>query len=300
MELRQLRSFVKAGETMNFSEAAKELYVTQSTFSQSIKKLEEELKVQLFHRNSHEVVLTEAGMELMPFAQQILQQTDNCVNRIHDLMNLKHGTLNIGVTHSFSLVTSETIHKFVKDYPNIKLNIFYKTMNELMDMLAKREVDFVLSYKPSQVYNQIESHILFEDKLSVVVQKDHPLAKLKEVKMKELLKYPLALPAIGLQARNVFDKMLNNHRIEIPARIELNDVNALLGLVRSGSFITILSSASIDSQFDLKAIQLESDDCGMEGSFHILKDSYHKLSAKEFIRILTETPTIKKRMSKWF
>ena len=188
MELRQLRSFVKAGDTLNFSEAAKELHVTQSTFSQNIKKLEEELNVKLFHRNSREVMLTEAGLELMPLAQQIVCQADNCVTRINDLMNLRHGTLNIGVTHSFSLITTETVHKFVRDYPNIKLNIFYKTMNELMEMLAKREVDFVLSYKPTQTYAQIESHILFEDKLSVVVPQNHPLATLKEVSLEEVLK----------------------------------------------------------------------------------------------------------------
>ena len=64
MELRQLRYFVKAAETLNFSEAAKGLYITQSTLSQQIRQLETELDVQLFQRNSHEVTLTEAGAEL--------------------------------------------------------------------------------------------------------------------------------------------------------------------------------------------------------------------------------------------
>ena len=66
MELRQLRYFVKAAETLNFSEAAKGLYITQSTLSQQIRQLETELDVQLFQRNSHEVTLTEAGAELLP------------------------------------------------------------------------------------------------------------------------------------------------------------------------------------------------------------------------------------------
>ena len=85
MELRQLRSFVKAGDTLNFSEAAKELHVTQSTFSQNIKKLEEELNVKLFHRNSREVMLTEAALDLMPLTLQIVCQAYNCVTRINDL-----------------------------------------------------------------------------------------------------------------------------------------------------------------------------------------------------------------------
>ena len=57
MELRQLRFFLKVSETLNFSEASKQLYITQSTLTQTIKQLETELGVVLFDRNSHEVHL---------------------------------------------------------------------------------------------------------------------------------------------------------------------------------------------------------------------------------------------------
>ena len=60
MELRQLRYFLKVAELLNFSEASKALFVTQSTLSQQIKQLETELDSTLFERNSHEVTLTEA------------------------------------------------------------------------------------------------------------------------------------------------------------------------------------------------------------------------------------------------
>ena len=68
MELRQLRYFVKVAETLNFSEAAKALFVTQSTLSQQIKQLEQDLDTPLLIRSSHSVALTEAGMELLPFS----------------------------------------------------------------------------------------------------------------------------------------------------------------------------------------------------------------------------------------
>lgn len=70
MELRQLRTFIKIAETLNFSEASKALNATQSTLSQQIKQLEEEFKTKLFNRNSHSVSLTEAGAELLPFAMR--------------------------------------------------------------------------------------------------------------------------------------------------------------------------------------------------------------------------------------
>ena len=165
MELRQLRYFVKAAETLNFSEAAKGLYITQSTLSQQIRQLETELDVQLFQRNSHEVTLTEAGAELLPYAKETLYTADTCKEHIRDLQQLLTGTLNIGVTYSFSPILTETVLAFMKLYPEVKLNIFYKTMTELMQMLVKREVDFVLAFKPTRRYEQIESHILFDNHL---------------------------------------------------------------------------------------------------------------------------------------
>ena len=69
MELRQLKYFVKVAETLNFSEAAKVLNVTQSTLSQQVKQLETEIGTQLLLRSSHSVALTEAVIELLPLAR---------------------------------------------------------------------------------------------------------------------------------------------------------------------------------------------------------------------------------------
>ena len=68
MELRQLRYFTKAAETGNFSHAAAYLNIAQSSLSQQIKQLEDELGTQLFIRDSHSIQLTEAGEVLLPFA----------------------------------------------------------------------------------------------------------------------------------------------------------------------------------------------------------------------------------------
>lgn len=70
MEIRQLKYFLQVAETLNFSKASRKLYVTQSTLSQQISHLEQEIGMPLFERNSHEVYLTEAGKELLPYAQR--------------------------------------------------------------------------------------------------------------------------------------------------------------------------------------------------------------------------------------
>ena len=72
MEIRQLKYFLKVAETLNFSEASRCLFITQSTLSQQISKLEFELGQQLFERDSHSVVLTEAGRELQKYARDTI------------------------------------------------------------------------------------------------------------------------------------------------------------------------------------------------------------------------------------
>ena len=176
MELRQLKYFVKIAEVLNFSDASKSLFVTQSTLSQQIKQLEQELGTPLFERTSHQVTLTEAGSELLPLARTALYDAGLCMEKIRDLNALLIGTLNIGVTYSFSPILTETLVTFMKSYPGVKLNIYYKSVAELMDMLRRREVDFVLAFRPSVCDPDIESHILFQNCLSVIVGENHPLA----------------------------------------------------------------------------------------------------------------------------
>ncbi len=129
MELRHLKYFVKIAEILNFSEAAKALFITQSTLSQQIRQLEQEMNAQLFERNNHNVRLTEAGEELLPYARQTLKASQACLDRISDLQNILTGTLNIGVTFSFSPILTEALFSFIKLYPKVKLNIFYKWRN---------------------------------------------------------------------------------------------------------------------------------------------------------------------------
>lgn len=298
MELRQLRYFAKAAETLNFSDAAKIMNIAQSSLSQQIKQLEDELNVQLFLRNSHSIRLTEAGEEMLPFALRTIYDADTCTHRIHDLKALLTGTLNIGVTYSFSPILTETVLSFTKMYPNIKLNITYKPMSELMDLLAKRDLDFVLAFKPSQLTADVESHILFQNSLSAVVSSSHPLASKDKVTLSELEKHELALPSKGLQARNALDSLVNDYG-NFKIRIELNEVNILLKLIRQTHFVTVLAEDSIYNERDVKAIPLDVPNNEMTGCVHILKDTYHKHSMKEFVRLLSESLAVKSRQISW-
>ncbi len=298
MELRQLKSFIKAAEMLSFSDAAKALNIAQSSLSQQIKQLEDELDVKLFLRNSHSIALTEAGKVMLPFALRTIHDAQTCTDRIRDLQKLLTGSLCIGVTYSFSPILTETVISFMKLYPHIKLNIIYEPMNKLMELLAKRQLDFVLAFKPTHPIADVESHTLFQNRLSAVVSATHQLASKEKVTLSELEKYDLALPSKGLQARNAFDSIVNGSD-NFNIRIELNEVNILLKLIRQTRLVTVLAEDSIYNERDVKAIPIDIPENEMMGCVHILKDSYHKHSMKEFVRLLSESIAVKVRQNSW-
>ena len=298
MELRQLRYFAKAAETLNFSHAANCLNIAQSSLSQQIKQLEDELGTQLFIRDSHSILLTEAGEVILPFALRTIHDAEACADRIRDLRKMLTGTLNIGVTHSFSPILTESVISFIKMYPKINVNIVYKQMNELMELLSNHELDFVLAFKPIYPLPNVESHILFQNTLSVIVGNNHPLASKDKVSISELENYDLALPSKGLQARNAFDNIVTGYD-KFNIRIELNDVNTLLKLVHQTSLVTVLAEDSIYDACDVKAVPINVPDNQMSGCVHILKETYRKHSMQEFVRILTESIAVKRFQNNW-
>lgn len=299
MELRQLKYFVRIAETLNFSEASRTLYVTQSTLSQQIKTLEDELGTLLFQRDSHNVTLTESGLKLLPLARQTLMDASSCKEQIKDLQNMLTGELNIGVTYSFSPILTETVKNFMKEYPGVKLNIQYKNMEELMGLLRRREVDFVLSFKPNRPYDEIESHNLFEDRLSVIMRKDHVLAGKSTISIDDLSRHRLAFPAKGLQARNTIEKYIDIEASMLNVCLEINEANILLDIVHHNNLLTVLSEATIRGRETLKAIPLDIPDNQMQGCIHTLKRVYRKRSAEAFVKMLRDTNAVQELSGKW-
>ncbi len=289
MELRQLRYFVKVAELKSFSEASRQLNVTQSTLSQQIRQLEGELGIELLIRDSHHVSLTDIGEAFLPQAEKTLTAAKTCIDRIHDVQQLGFGELNIGSTYSFLPLLKETVLQYIKQYPGVKLNICCHSMETLINMLDEQRIDVALSYKPTSIHPEIESHIIFDNQLAIFVSDTHPLANRESVRLSDLEKFPFAMPAKGLQARNAFDRIIDGLDYRFDIRLEINEVNLLMDLVRaSGKMITVLSRAASVRVPGIKAITLDQQGTQMEGSFHVLKNGYMKRSTKEFLRMLCE------------
>lgn len=130
MELRQLKYFLKAKELLNFTEAASALFISQSTLSQQIKQLEDELQVPLFNRIGKRITLTEAGDLFSVYAQQSVNKATDGFELLKDLNNLETGKVAIGVTYALRHVVTKALIVFssnslkfsLKSYSELRRN----------------------------------------------------------------------------------------------------------------------------------------------------------------------------------
>lgn len=288
MELRQIRYFLQIAETSSFSEASRQLCVSQSTVSQQIKQLEDELGAELFVRDSHSVKLSDYGIQFLPYAKNIAEDVRSGVARIKDVSGLSVGTINIGATYTFCPLLGKTIEEFMKEHKGISIKLTCASMEELMQMLENGELDTVLSYRPSRHFDNIESHILFNSNLCVTARRDHPLAGKDKVRLVDLEKFPMALPSRGLQARNEFDRLLFGQNYRFDVRLEVNDLNMLLDLVSRTDMITFLSAATVKDNPEFCTIDIDHNETEMVGSYHLLKGQYIKVATRAFLKSLIE------------
>ena len=288
MELRQIRHFLQIAETSSFSEASRQLCVSQSTVSQQIKQLEDELGAELFVRDSHSVKLSDYGIQFLPYAKNIAEDVRSGVARIKDVSGLSVGTINIGATYTFCPLLGKTIEEFMKEHKGISIKLTCASMEELMQMLEDGELDTVLSYRPSRHFDNIESHILFNSNLCVTARRDHPLAGKDKVRLVDLEKFPMALPSRGLQARNEFDRLLFGQNYRFDVRLEVNDLNMLLDLVSRTDMITFLSAATVKDNPEFCTIDIDHNETEMVGSYHLLKGQYIKVATRAFLKSLIE------------
>ena len=288
MELRQLKYFVEVGRLKSFSLASKSLYITQSTISQQIQKLEEELGVKLLTRDTRHVELSDYGEQFLPYAAKILEEAEACTDRIRDVKDLHTGTLSVGSTYSFGPLLIQSVLDFYRQYPHVRLRLISASWAELQQKLLDRELDIVLAYKSSVSDDRIVSKLLFENRLCLIGRKDELKDCKSPVPVVSLCQYPLALPFKGLQARDMLDSVLFANDVDLDIRLENNSIHAILDLVRSSPLLTILSGEAVQDIRELKAIPIDHPESRMQGCYHFMKGVYQKKSTQTFIDILVE------------
>lgn len=153
----------------SFSKAADELFISQSSLSMAIQRMETEIGVPLFDRRQHPVKLTQAGQELIRYYQEVKPRKTDMLARIQDLAELRSGSLAVGGTHYLlSYVLPQTIVSFSTQYPNMTLNLIEAPSNRFTDMLLNCDIDLCIKCDLDSPKLQSIGHAFF-DKLFLAV-----------------------------------------------------------------------------------------------------------------------------------
>jgi LysR family transcriptional regulator, cyn operon transcriptional activator len=190
MELRQLKYFIKAKELLNFTEAAKTLNITQSTLSQQIKQLEDELDIQLFNRIGKRIILTEAGELFSEYASQSINRANQGLLLLKDLNNLNTGKITIGVIYSMRIPFAKALIQFAKQYPNIKVQVVFGTTKDLLEKLELHQFDFVLSFYEKAKLPHLKYQTLLSSNMVLVTAKKSLLANKRTISLNQVAELP--------------------------------------------------------------------------------------------------------------
>jgi len=188
VELYTMRYVLAVAEHENFSLAAQACHVGQPALSQQIAKLEKELGVALFHRNSRGATLTQAGETFVRRAREILQLSDALGSEMASYAGLRRGALDLGIITSLQCINfGGLLSAFCANYPDISVNITQSGTHNLIRQLTERKLDLAFLNRPlSGLPNGVGFLKLGEDEYHLALPDDHPLAKRGQVSLAEL------------------------------------------------------------------------------------------------------------------
>lgn len=142
MEFKQIKTFLQVAELGSFTRAAEHLCLSRAMVSIQIKQLEENLGVTLFHRNTRQIELTDAGKYFYQDCQAIWQSYQQAVEKIQHNDAQLNGTLRIGSTYEFGMqFIAPILTKFCQKHPN--LQIHYDVNSSINDLIAD-QLDIVI------------------------------------------------------------------------------------------------------------------------------------------------------------
>lgn len=236
--------FVVAAEELNFTHAAKRLFVTQQTVSKQMAKLESASGAKLFKRSTTNISLTPAGERMLLYARNILADERSLHKELMDINNDMRQTISIGVTHMRSYIYMPPIlAEFFHQYPLTTFNLIEGYSYEIENLARQRKVDFTVS--PINAPLTTYKYEKFCTETYVLVIPDNLFSKISpENKYLIENKYPIQLefikdiPFLLLHYETRIGRIITNyctdHNMNLHVSIESGDINVLLNMFQKG------------------------------------------------------------------
>lgn len=244
--LRQLQIFEAIGRLKNFSRAAEELFLTQSTVSTQIKHLSELAGMPLVEVVGRKTYLTEAGEILYHACQDVISRLDNTEMAFADLKGIKAGTLKLSVISTAKYFAPEVLGKFWQLYPGIEVSLDVNNKERIMERLTNNEDDlYILGHNPPKELD-ITAIAFASNPLYVMASKEHPLAQQnKRISLKELAEQSLILREAGSGIRDVVEKLFAAKGLTPKVRMHLSNNEAIKHALIGQLGISVLSLHTI-------------------------------------------------------
>ena len=261
VKLELYRVFKEVAETGNISLAAKNLYISQSAVSQSIKQLETALQARLFSRSPRGVTLTSEGQMLYEYVRSALSLLSTGEDKLSQAQQLLLGTLTIGASDTVtSLFLTPYLETFHRKHPGIRLKIVSGRSAKVLSLLKSGVVDIAFASSPSDKSNLLdfpcfETHSVFVAGSGYPCDFDHVYS------LQEIAPFPLILLERKASSRVFLEQYFLKRGVTLTPEIELSSRSLLVDMAAIG-----LGVAGVTEEFVRRDLE--------KGSIRVLKTDF--------------------------
>ncbi|MGM0212563.1 LysR family transcriptional regulator [Enterococcus sp. AZ109] len=239
---------ITVAETGSFSKAAKQLFIAQSSLSQYIKNLEEDLGVFLFDRRTKPITLTQAGEQFIKTAYEIRYLEEKMQKQLTQLQVVKMGSLKIGITRYWgSLLLPRILPEFQARYPEVELKIIEGRTIDVMERLAKKQVDIAFFTPPNHYTpdDKFTYDVIYREEIMLALQQKILPGKNQlpeKIHLDQLRKIPFILLRKGQKLRQIADVYFQASDLLPTILMETENITTAYKLASVGFGATLIPS----------------------------------------------------------
>lgn len=252
--------FYHVAATLSFSEASKQLFISQSAVSQSIKVLEKKLNQPLFIRSTKKVRLTPEGEILLKHIEPALNLIRKGENQLLEANTLNGGQLRIGASDTICrYYLIPYLNEFHKLYPNVHLKVTNQTSIECAHLLENGQVDFIVTNYPNSGLSSAQSTRVIHDFHDVFVA-NHQYFPLQgeRITLNELKSFPILMLDRKSTTSEFLHQVFQREQLDLVPEIELSSNDLLIDLARIGLGIAFVPDFCIpENDRELFVVRLE-------------------------------------------
>jgi DNA-binding transcriptional LysR family regulator len=248
MELRHLRTITAVARHSSLTKAAEELYLTQSAVSQQIRRLEEELGVEVFRRTSRSVELTAEGRVILGYAERVLAEVEGMHGELEELSGLLGGELRIGgvyPTGPYDLFGM--LAEFRAAHPCVAIHMVEATQDDVLASLRADELDCAFSaLDPDTLGDEFAATLLSEEELVVALPPGHPLCARPRVTFEELAAEDMIAYRENSALRRRLERTMAAHDVEPRNAFICTEMAAVRALASKGLGVAVLPRSAAE------------------------------------------------------